>query len=167
MRVARFCARVLVRRGIMSDLSPPLSRPVGSTRGTSASTGTRPVYRQMLADIESGTIGAVVCYHLDRLHRQPRELEDFIELADKRRVALSTVTGEVDLGTDNGRLTARITGAVAKAEVERKSARQKSAPGRSRVGRGGDRQRAGRHCWCDRCPDGHRPWRRGGRCWRV
>ncbi|MCK8645634.1 recombinase family protein [Mycobacterium colombiense] len=94
---------------------------------TSASTGTRPAYRQMLADIESGAIGAVVCYHLDRLHRQPRELEDFIELADKRRIALATVTGEVDLGTDNGRLIARITGAVAKAEVERKSARQKSA----------------------------------------
>ncbi len=81
----------------------------------------------MLADIDAGAINAVVCYHLDRLHRQPRELEDFIDLADKRHVALGTVTGDVDLGTDNGRLIARITGSVAKAEVERKSARQKDA----------------------------------------
>jgi site-specific DNA recombinase len=94
---------------------------------TSASHGPRPHYRQMLADIEAGAINAVVCYHLDRLHRQPRELEDFIDLADKRHVALATVTGDVDLGTDNGRLIARITGAVAKAEVERKGARQKAA----------------------------------------
>lgn len=94
---------------------------------TSASHGPRPHYRQMLADIEAGAINAVVCYHLDRLHRQPRELEDFIDLADKHHVALATVTGDVDLGTDNGRLIARITGAVAKAEVERKGARQKAA----------------------------------------
>jgi DNA invertase Pin-like site-specific DNA recombinase len=91
----------------------------------SASTGIRPEYQQMLADIESGAIGAVVCYHLDRLHRQPRELEDFITLADRQRVQLATVTGEVDLSTDQGRLIARIMGAVARAEVERKSARQK------------------------------------------
>ncbi|VBA47896.1 recombinase family protein [Mycobacterium attenuatum] len=94
---------------------------------TSASVGYRSGYARMLADIEGGAVQAVVCYHLDRLHRQPRELEDFIELADKRRIALATVTGEVDLATDTGRLVARITGAVAKAEVERKSARQKRA----------------------------------------
>lgn len=93
----------------------------------SASHGPRPGYRQMLADIEAGAIHAVVSYHLDRLHRQPRELEDFIDLADKHHIALATATGDVDLGTDNGRLIARITGAVAKAEVERKGARQKAA----------------------------------------
>jgi DNA invertase Pin-like site-specific DNA recombinase len=93
----------------------------------SASTGHRREYQQMLADIESGAIGAVVCYHLDRLHRQPKELETFIDLADTARVQLATVTGDVDLSTDQGRLVARIMGAVARAEVERKSARQKAA----------------------------------------
>ena len=94
---------------------------------TSASTGYRPEYQQMLTDIESGAIGAVVCYHLDRLHRQPKELEHFIDLCNEYFVKLANVTGEVDLSTDTGRLIARIMGAVARAEIERKSARQKRA----------------------------------------
>lgn len=64
---------------------------------------------------------------MDRLHRQPIELEHFITLADVHRVALATVTGDADLSTDNGRLYARIKGAVARVEVERKGARQKRA----------------------------------------
>jgi DNA invertase Pin-like site-specific DNA recombinase len=86
----------------------------------------RPAYQHMLSDIRNGAIGAVVVWHMDRLHRQPRELEEFIDLADARGISLATVTGDVDLSTDNGRLIARITGAVAKAETERKVARMKS-----------------------------------------
>ncbi len=94
----------------------------------SASNGkTRPSYTRMLADIAAGRIGAVVVWDLDRLHRRPIELEHFMELADKHQLALATVSGDVDLSTDNGRLFARIKGAVARAEVERKSARQRAA----------------------------------------
>ncbi|MGP5731245.1 recombinase family protein [Arthrobacter rhombi] len=94
----------------------------------SASTGkSRPAYARMLADIETGEIQAVVCWDLDRLHRRPIELEHFIELADRCKLALATVTGDVDLGTDNGRLFARIKGSVARAEVERKGQRQRRA----------------------------------------
>jgi DNA invertase Pin-like site-specific DNA recombinase len=50
-----------------------------------------------------------------------------VALADENRIALATVAGDVDLSTDNGRLIARITGAVTRSEVERKSARQKRA----------------------------------------
>jgi len=95
---------------------------------TSASSGkTRPAYQRMLADIREGLVGAVVAWDLDRLHRRPRELEDFIDLADQKRLALATVGGDADLATDNGRLFARIKGAVARSEIERKSARQKRA----------------------------------------
>jgi site-specific DNA recombinase len=87
----------------------------------------RPAYRRMLADLESGRINAVVVWDLDRLTRRPIEVEEFIDLADRRGVALASVGGDVDLATDNGRLFARIKGAVARAEVERKSVRQKSA----------------------------------------
>jgi len=87
----------------------------------------RPEYQRMLADIEAGQVDAVVTWDLDRLHRRPIELEHFIDLADRHRLALATVTGDVDLSTDNGRLFARIKGAVAKAEVERMSARQNAA----------------------------------------
>ncbi len=88
---------------------------------------TRPAYQRMLADISAGKVDAVMAWDLDRLHRQPIELEHFMKLADAKRLALATVTGDVDLSTDNGRLFARIKGAVGMAEVERKSARQKRA----------------------------------------
>lgn len=94
----------------------------------SASTGkTRPAYERMMTAIAEGTIQAVVCWDLDRLHRRPIELEHFIALADKQQIELATATGDVDLSTDNGRLFARIKGSVARAEVERKSARQRRA----------------------------------------
>jgi DNA invertase Pin-like site-specific DNA recombinase len=85
----------------------------------------RPAYERMLADIEAGKVDAVVAWDLDRLHRRPIELEHFMELADSHRLALATVSGDTDLSTDNGRLFARIKGAVAKSESDRKSARQK------------------------------------------
>src|SRR4051794_24669508 len=58
---------------------------------TSASKlGKRPIYRQMLEDIRTGAIGAVVAWDLDRLHRQPIELEEFMLLADTHKLALAT-----------------------------------------------------------------------------
>jgi DNA invertase Pin-like site-specific DNA recombinase len=87
----------------------------------------RPAYQQMLKDIAGSKVARVVVWDLDRLHRQPIELEHFMKLADAKQLALATVTGDVDLATDNGRLFARIKGAVGMAEVERKSARQKAA----------------------------------------
>ena len=102
----------------------------------SASTGkVRPAYQRLLADIRAGAVEAVVVYDLDRLHRRPIELEEFIDLADNKRLKLATVTGECDLSTDNGRLFARIKGAVARAEVERKGARQRDEA-EQRAGRG-------------------------------
>ena len=69
----------------------------------------------------------MVVWDLDRLHRRPIELEHFIDLADQKNLALASVGGDADLSTDNGRLFARIKAAVARAEIERKSARQKRA----------------------------------------
>lgn len=94
----------------------------------SAYTGKRrPAYERMLDDLRAGTITAVVVWDLDRLTRRPIEIEHFIDLADTHHVALASVGEEVDLSTDNGRLFARIKGAVARSEVERKSARMRSA----------------------------------------
>ena len=88
----------------------------------SASNGkARPAYAQMLTDIRNGAVDAVVVWDLDRLHRRPIELEEFIDLADAKHLALATITGECDLSTHNGRLYARIKGAVARAEMDQKS----------------------------------------------
>lgn len=87
----------------------------------------RPAYTRLVADFEAGAFDALVCYDLDRLTRQPRQLEDWIDAAESRGLALVTANGEADLTTDGGRLFARIRLAVARAEVERKSAPQRSA----------------------------------------
>lgn len=95
---------------------------------TSASSGKRrPAYERMLTDVRDGRIGAVVAWDLDRLHRRPIELESFMSLADERHLALATVSGDVDLSTAQGRLTARLKGSVAAHEIEHKRARQRAA----------------------------------------
>nr|WP_062340590.1 recombinase family protein [Herbidospora sakaeratensis] len=85
----------------------------------------RPAWRRLMDDIDAGAVDAIVCWHVDRLTRSPRELEDVIDLADKRGIELATVTGEIDLGTPTGRLIARMLGAAARHEAEHKAERQK------------------------------------------
>lgn len=84
----------------------------------------RPSYERLLNDLEAGLIGGVVCWHPDRLHRSPKELERFIDVieASHARVA-SVMAGEYDLSTASGRMSARIVGAVARHESEQKSER--------------------------------------------
>jgi len=84
----------------------------------------RPAYRQMLADLRDGHLDAVTVWHVDRLHRQPKELEEFMELCDSVAVSrLASVSGVIDLSTHDGRFTARIPGAVSKKESDDKSRR--------------------------------------------
>ncbi|MDQ4130371.1 MAG: recombinase family protein, partial [Actinomycetota bacterium] len=80
-------------------------------------------YERMLKDLEAGLVDAVVCVDTDRLTRRPAELEAFIELADRLKVPLANVSGDTDLSTSDGRFKARIMGAVARQESEKKSER--------------------------------------------
>jgi site-specific DNA recombinase len=85
----------------------------------------RPEYLRMLGEIEAGVVEAVVVYHADRLHRHPRELEDFIDLCQRTKTKIATVSGDLDLSTHEGQLLARITGAVARKESDDKSRRHR------------------------------------------
>jgi DNA invertase Pin-like site-specific DNA recombinase len=86
----------------------------------------RPEYRRMLDDIRQGRIDGVVVWHLDRLHRHPKELEEFLDVCSAVGVRhLATVSGDVDLSTYDGQFHARILGAVAKKESDDKSRRAK------------------------------------------
>jgi DNA invertase Pin-like site-specific DNA recombinase len=81
-------------------------------------------YLQMLADLDQGAATIVIAWHTDRLHRSTRELDDYIDLCERRGVATHTVqAGAIDLSTPSGRMTARILGAVAKQESEHKGHR--------------------------------------------
>ena len=77
----------------------------------------RPAWQRLISDVQAGNVGAVVGWHVDRLTRSPRELEDVIDLADKHALELATVTGEVDLSNPTGRLVARMLGAAARHEA--------------------------------------------------
>lgn len=96
----------------------------------------RPAYDRMVEDWHRGRFDAIVCWDLDRLTRQPRQLEDWIDAAEKGGLRLVTANGEADLGVDAGRMFARIKAAVARQEVERKAARQtRAAQQRAQQGR--------------------------------
>ncbi|MDQ0672917.1 site-specific DNA recombinase [Pseudarthrobacter siccitolerans] len=69
----------------------------------------RPAWEELLADLEAGAIQGVACYDVDRIARQPRQLERLIDLYEsKRRLVFATVAGEIDLSTADGRFLARL-----------------------------------------------------------
>ncbi len=87
----------------------------------------RPQYDQMVEAYGAGQFTTLVCYDLDRLTRQPRQLEDWIDAAEEHGLHVVTANGEADLRTDAGRLFARIKASVARNEADHMSARIKRA----------------------------------------
>lgn len=98
----------------------------------------RPDYDAMVASYERGELDAIISWDLDRLTRQPSQLEEWIERAEEHGLKLVTANGDADLSTDGGRMFARIKAAVARGEVERKGARLSRA----------QQQRAEQGRWC-------------------
>ncbi len=93
----------------------------------------RPGYRAMLAQIREGKIRRIVVAHIDRLYRQPKELEELIDLADAGRIEIVSVySGPVDLSTSDGRAMARIQIAIAAKASEDTSRRVLRAKQRNR-----------------------------------
>lgn len=77
----------------------------------------RPDWVRMLTNIKTfgdeGRRQAVASYDLDRLYRKPRDLEDLFDICDAAGLTeMATAQGEIDLATSNGRLMARMMGAV-------------------------------------------------------
>src|SRR5215471_947578 len=123
-------AAELCRRNGWADVVPFEDNDI------SASTYARKVrkdYRRMLAKVHAGEIRRIVVAHIDRLYRQPKELEELIELADKGRVEIVSVySGPVDISTSDGRAMARIQIAIAAKSSEDTSRRVLRAKQRNR-----------------------------------
>jgi site-specific DNA recombinase len=101
---------------------------IGVTRKDATAAGKyRPGYAEALRLVDSRAVDVVLCWRWDRFIREPLDLEYLIPRFDKAGVRFAEADGVIDLGTDSGRLAARILVAVAKAEQERKSERQKLA----------------------------------------
>lgn len=120
------------QRSACTDLARSRGWDVDTSRvwienDTSATTGRRPKFEAMVAAAEAGTIDVIVAWHIDRLTRKLSELEELIALSERTGVKIATVSGDIDLTTDAGRLVGRILASVARGEVERKGARQRAA----------------------------------------
>ena len=92
----------------------------------------RPNYERMLEDVQAGEVDAVIVYNLDRLTRRPIEFEAFnATLAEAGVTQVRFVTGDVDLGTDDGLLYGRIQSAFAANEsaVAQPPGPKKARPG--------------------------------------
>lgn len=88
----------------------------------------RPAYSEMLAALKRGEASVVLCWHSDRLHRSPLELEEYIAICREHGVQNYTVKGgEVDLSTPEGMLRAGLVGQVARYESAHKAYRFKRA----------------------------------------
>jgi len=87
---------------LLRPQAPPLRRP---QRG----------FRRRAVDV-------VVAWAPERLHRSPRELEDFLELLERTGCTVETVkAGTWDVSSSHGRLVARMLDAVSRAESKRPS----------------------------------------------
>lgn len=88
----------------------------------------RPQYTEMLSALRRGEASAVFCWHTDRLHRRPIELEAYIDICDAHGIKTFAVkSGELDLATDSGRMIARMLGAAARYESDQKATRVRRA----------------------------------------
>jgi site-specific DNA recombinase len=88
----------------------------------------RPQYSAMLKRVAAGEVDAVLCWHPDRLHRRPVELESYIDACRAGGALTHSVkAGEMDLSTDSGQLVARMLGAAARYESDTKATRIRRA----------------------------------------
>ena len=102
----------------------------------------RPEYERMLADLADGVVDGVLVYHVDRLTRQLKELERFVEVVDDAKVKhVRFVSSDVDMTTEDGLMLLRFMAIIANRESADKSRRvrrkmeQVAAEGRPHGGR--------------------------------
>lgn len=86
----------------------------------------RPEFERLLADLEAGVIDGIIAYDIDRITRQPSDLERIVQLyEDHRSFLFATCQGSIDLSTSDGIFIARIYVNVANKSSSDTSRRQK------------------------------------------
>ncbi len=92
----------------------------------------RPDFQDLVQDLETAVISGIAAYNIDRITRQPRELEHIIDIyaTARRPMVFATTAGDYDLATEDGRFNARLYVMIANkfsADAARRVARQKKA----------------------------------------
>jgi DNA invertase Pin-like site-specific DNA recombinase len=94
----------------------------------------RPGFDSVISDLMNGHAHALLAEDLDRLARDPMDLEDLITCAERKgSIIRSASTGEIHLETSDGRVMARVVCAFSRKESEDKGrrvadARERLAP---------------------------------------
>lgn len=117
------CLNFCLRHGIEVD-GEFVDNDISASRKKGGRSRPRPAYLELYARIKAGVTTTVVVWHLDRLYRNMRELEELIDLVEATQVRILTVSGgQFDLNTSDGRAMARVVVAFAMKEGEDKSRR--------------------------------------------
>lgn len=99
---------------IENDTSAFKRRKVSLPDGSKALRVVRPEFDLLLKNIHDGTIDGLIVYDLDRLVRQPRQMEDLIDAVEATRIPVhSYSSGYINLTTSDGRAMARVICAMA------------------------------------------------------
>ncbi|TQF04466.1 recombinase family protein [Kitasatospora acidiphila] len=108
----------------------------------------RPVFEGALTDLKAGKtptgerLDGLIVYDIDRLTRDPRHLEDAIEVVQHYGRPIIDITGTLDLLTDNGRAMARVITAMnnkSSADTSRRVVRKHKAMQQKGIPGGGPR----------------------------
>jgi DNA invertase Pin-like site-specific DNA recombinase len=100
---------------VENDTSAFKRRAVRLPDGRKAMRVVRPGFRRALAMLESGEADGLIAYDLDRVARDPRDLEDLIDVVESEtpRIPVESVSGSLRLANDGDVTMARVLVAVA------------------------------------------------------
>ncbi|MDV3127591.1 recombinase family protein [Mycobacterium sp. 21AC1] len=92
----------------------------------------RPEFERLLTDLSAGRHDVLVCWHVDRLYRSLADLERIIDAIGEATVQ-TVNSGDLNLATSAGKMTARILGSVSRQESEHHAERRRAANHRRRA----------------------------------
>jgi DNA invertase Pin-like site-specific DNA recombinase len=130
---------VIKKNGKHRPASAFKKRKVTLPDGSVAMRVIRPGFQSILHDFASGVANGLLAEDLDRCMRDPRDLEDLIDVAEQRRINARSISGSLTL--TNGGTDAEVTMARMMVTMANKSSRDTSrrvAAARERKARGGE-----------------------------
>jgi site-specific DNA recombinase len=119
------------------DTSAFKRRKVMLPDGSRALRVVRPEFRRALDALATGQADALLAYDLDRACRDPRDLEDLIDVVEEQTIPVESVTGSLKLATDADVTMARVMVAVAN-KASRDTSRRVKRAAQTRAEQGGN-----------------------------
>src|SRR5262249_51533006 len=99
----------------------------------------RPGFRGVLDDIANGVINALLGEDLDRIVRDPRDMEDLLDICEEKKASVRSISGSIKItngGDENERYIARIL--VAGASKSSGDTSRRTREGKEREWEGGN-----------------------------